>query len=197
MLPSSSFCRCRAGATQMQLRWCAAAGGRLPSECCLACLPPQSSVALESRVSCLLLSLPAPHAHQRSAWQCDRRTAHPCILWALHIDAAAGSTCLQVPELADLGAALFDLLEALPQRVALLVSGDLAHTHSAVGATLCRQGAAAGSGGQWPARLAQRALPAWQAAARALSGFAGLEGLLGGALGAGWALWLLRGCSAV
>jgi aromatic ring-opening dioxygenase LigB subunit len=35
-----------------------------------------------------------------------------------------------VPELLALGAALFDLLEPLPQRVALVISADLAHTHA-------------------------------------------------------------------
>lgn len=39
----------------------------------------------------------------------------------------------QAPELLDMGAALWDALEALPRRVAVLISGDLAHTHDTVG----------------------------------------------------------------
>ncbi|KAL4428144.1 hypothetical protein ABPG75_002233 [Micractinium tetrahymenae] len=37
------------------------------------------------------------------------------------------------PEVLDMGMALWDALEALPQRVAVLVSGDLAHTHDPAG----------------------------------------------------------------
>ncbi len=56
--------------------------------------------------------------------------------WALPV--LPQSALPQVPELLDLGGALFDALDTLPQRrVAVVVSGDLAHTHSKVCMFVC------------------------------------------------------------
>lgn len=75
-----------------------------------------------------------PGACPAGACQRPQRAPSAALLHAGDDSSACGLPFEQVPELLELGGALFGALEAAPQRVAVVVSADLAHTHAAASA---------------------------------------------------------------
>ena len=60
-------------------------------------------------------------------------TGAATLTWSMPTRRYAQSGAPMTNELLQLGADLGDVLEAIPQRVAVLISSDLAHTHLASG----------------------------------------------------------------